>query len=75
MHLYLAPSVVEFQVNDLTATSEAEVSWSTPLQSNGVITSYQVIYSVYESSSTTSSEMLNNTTNTYIIKNLGMYIC
>ena len=72
MLLYLAPGVVEFRVNDLIATSETEVSWSPPLQPNGVITSYQVIYSVYQSSAIVTSEMLSNTTNTYIIRNLGM---
>ena len=53
-------------------TSEVEVSWSPPLQPNGIITSYELIYSVYESSFTTTSGILSNTTNTYIIKNLGM---
>ena len=74
LFLNLAPGVVEFHVSDLTASSEAEVTWSPPLQPNGVITSYQVIYSVYESSTITTSEMLSNTTNTYIIRNLGMLI-
>ena len=50
------------------------MSWSPPLQPNGVITSYQVIYSVYQSSATVTSEMLSNTTNTYTIRNLGMQI-
>lgn len=52
--------------------SQVEVSWSPPLQPNGVITSYEVIHSVYESSITTTSGVLSNTTHTYIIKNLGM---
>ena len=72
MLLYSAPGVVEFRVNDLTATSETEVSWAPPLQPNGVITSYQVIYSVYQSSAIVTSEMLSSTTNMYIIRNLGM---
>ena len=72
MWVHLAPGVVQFQVNDLTATGETGVSWSPPLQPNGVITSYQVVYSVYESSAIVRSEMLSNSTITYIIKNLGM---
>ena len=74
MHIYSAPGVVEFHVNDLTATREIEVSWSPPLQPNGVITFYQVIYSIYQSSAAVTSEMLSNTTNTYTIRNLGMQI-
>lgn len=73
MFLYSVPGIVEFYVNDLAA-SEAEVSWSTPLQPNGIITSYQVIYSVYGSSTTISSKLLSDTTNTYIIRNLGILI-
>ena len=72
MYVYLAPGVVQFQVNDLMATGETEVSWSPPLQPNGVITSYQVMYSVYESSAIVRSEILSNNTITYIIRNLGM---
>ena len=53
-------------------SSEVEVSWSPPLQPNGMITSYELIYSVYESSITTTSGLLSNTTNTYIVMNLGM---
>ena len=71
--IHTAPGIVQFQVNDLTVTGETEVSWSPPLQPNGVITSYQVIYSVYESTTIVRSEMLNNSTNAYIIRNLGTY--
>ena len=70
--VHSAPGVVQFQVNDLTATGETGVSWSPPLQPNGVITSYQVVYSVYGSSAIVRSEMLSNSTITYIIRNLGM---
>ena len=72
MYVYLAPGVVQFQVNDLMVTGETGVSWSPPLQPNGVVTSYQVVYSVYESSAIVRSEILSNNTITYIIRNLGM---
>ena len=71
--VHATPGIVQFQVNDLTATGETEVSWSPPLQPNGIITSYQVIYSVYKSTAIVRSEMLNNSTNTYIVRNLGTY--
>ena len=48
---------------------------SITLQPNGVVTTYQVIYSMYQSSAViVTNEMLSNTTNTniYIIRNLGM---
>ena len=73
-YVYSAPGVVEFRVNNLVATRATEVSWSPPLQPNGVVTTYQVIYSMYQSSAVVTSEMLSNTTNTYIIRNLGMEI-
>ena len=53
-------------------SSEVEVSWFPPLQPNGMITSYELIYSVYESSITTTGGILSNITNTYIFMNLGM---
>ena len=72
LFLYSAPGVVEFHVSSLMTAGQVEVSWSPPRQPNGVITSYEVIYSVYESSIITTSGILSNTTNIYSIKNLGM---
>jgi len=73
-YVHVAPGVVQFHVNETTA-GEAEVSWTPPLQSNGIITSYQVNVSAYENNFTTAkSEMLDNTTTSYIIRNLGKQI-
>jgi len=59
----------------VTSASEAEVSWTPPLQPNGIITSYQVNVSAHENNFTTArSEMLDNTTTSYIISNLGKQI-
>ena len=73
-----APGIVEFNVNNLSTDSEAEVSWTPPLQPNGVIISYQVIYSVYGDFIGYFIDIItseNDTTRSYIIRNLGMYIC
>jgi len=50
-----APGVVLFDVNNLPTNTEVRVTWRPPEQPNGLITSYQVIYSVYESTTSEQS--------------------
>jgi len=52
-------------------TNQATVTWKPPSQPNGIITGYQVIYSVYQSDNETMSEVLNDTTTMYLIENLS----
>ena len=62
-------------------TFEETVTWAPPLEPNGIITSYQVIYFIYQRNVPMVSEMLDNDTTTYSIGGLGkqkysyMYLC
>ena len=46
--LYTAPGIVE--IVDVVSISDTTslVTWDPPIQPNGIITGYEVIYSVYE---------------------------
>ena len=65
--MYVAPGIVDqFSIN------QATVRWSPPSQPNGIITGYQVIYSVYQIPSTKmTSNMLDNTITEFSIENLS----
>ena len=67
--LYVVPGIVEqFSIDQTTVT------WSPPSQPNGIITGYQVIYSVYQIPSTKMmSSMLDNTITKYTIESLSKY--
>ena len=65
--MHVAPGIVDqFNIN------QATVRWSSPSQPNGIITGYQVIYSVYQIPSTKmTSNMLDNTITEFSIDNLS----
>ena len=66
----LVPGVV-----DILETSKEEIKWSPPSQPNGIITGYQVIYSIYQIPSTKMmSEVLDNTITEFSIDHLSEYI-
>ena len=50
---------------------EESVTWAPPLEPNGIIMSYQVIYFIYQRNVAMMSEMLDNDTTTYSIGGLG----
>ena len=56
---------------DIDAVKEENVMWTSPLQPNGIITGYQVFYSVYEDNSDMMSELLDNDTYEYSIDGLS----
>ena len=49
--------------------------WSPPLQPNGIITSYEVMYLIYEDDDTTEHITLENTVRNYTIQNLRKCAC
>jgi len=49
--------------------------WSPPLQPNGIITSYGVMYQTYENDNTTVHITLENTVGNYTIQNLSELAC
>ena len=64
--LITVPGVVE-----VINIFEESVTWAPPLQPNGIIINYQVIYFIYRSNEATMSEMLNNDTTVYSIEGLS----
>ena len=73
--MYTAPGVVQFHVNTTLNNTEVIVMWSPPLQPNGVITSYEVMYLIYEDDNTTEHITLENTVRNFTIKNLRKCRC
>ena len=70
--LYLTvPGAVKVSVRTLPVNTEVIVTWKTPSQPNGIIVRYQVIYSVYNSDTTSMSSKLNNSTRSYTISSLS----
>ena len=66
MYTCIAPGIVDqFSINQTT------VRWSPPSQPNGIITSYRVIYFVYQEDVSMSSDVLDNTTMEYSIDDLS----
>ena len=65
------PGVTQFNVNDVQTITEVQVTWTPPEQPNGLVISYQVLYSVYESTTTVQSTMLNGNDRSYTIRNLS----
>jgi len=73
--IYLAPGVVQFHTETISSNTEIIVMWSPPLQRNGVITSYEVIYQMYEDDTTTTHVTLKSTVKNYTIQNLSEFAC
>ena len=69
---YVAPGIVQFHIQTTLNNTEVIVMWRPPLQPNGVITSYEVMYQIYEHDYTTAVHTrLESTDRSYTIKNLG----
>ena len=62
----LAPGIVV--VNNI---DKAVVTWNAPIQPNGVITSYQVIYYIYQTNIGVQSDLLGPNTRSYTIPGTG----
>ena len=62
--IYIVPGVVELETNQNT------IIWSPPLRPNGIITGYQVIYSIYQNGSNRTSGTLSNIITSYTIEGL-----
>ena len=70
--IYLTvPGVVKVSVTTLPINTEVLITWDTPSQPNGIIVGYQVIYSVYNSDTTSMSGKLNSSTRSYTIMSLS----
>ena len=65
--IYIVPGVIELE------TDQNTIIWSPPLQPNGIIIDYQVIYSIYQNDSSRTSEKLSNNTTRYTIEGLSKY--
>ena len=62
----LVPGVV-----DILEIVQGDIKWRPPLQSNGIITGYQVIHLIYQIPSIKMmSEVLSNTSTEFSIENL-----
>ena len=68
--IILAPGVVQFSTR-VVSNTEVNVMWSPPSQPNGIITAYQVIYSIYDNTTTVMSELLRDDSSTYPISDLS----
>ena len=61
----LVPGVVE-----VIEIFEETVTWSSPLEPNGIIINYQVIYFIYQNNTGVVSELLDKNDTTYSIQSL-----
>ena len=68
---FVAPGLVQFRVIS-SSSSEVTVMWSPPLQPNGVITSYEVMYQTYQRSNTMEQITLEESDRSFVIQNLSM---
>ena len=68
--MYAAPGVVVHTTSFASSTT-VNVMWDPPAQPNGVITSYVVMYSVYERNQFMMSGMLMGDDTSYLIEDLG----
>ena len=70
--LYTAPGVV-VHTTSFASNTTVNVMWNPPVTPNGVITSYVVMYTVYERNDFTSSDMLGGSVTTYLVDGLSKY--
>ena len=69
--LTVTPGAVYFHVSNLLTDTEVRIDWASPLE---VVTSYEVVYSIYEAVNTTRRIRLNSNTTSYVIKNLSKWL-
>ena len=72
--LLIVPGVVEIVAIVGTSDTTAVVFWTPPSQPNGVITGYQIIYSVYGDADSSMTEAASINENTFVITNLSEII-
>ena len=65
------PGAVNFRVSSLPDDTEVRIHWVPPTEQTTIITSYQVIYSLYEAASNIQSVTLNGSSTSYVIENLS----
>ena len=68
------PGAVYFHVSSLPNDTEVRIDWVPPLEPSTVITSYEVIYSVYEAVNIAQRVKLNSSTTSYAIQNLSKWL-
>ena len=71
--LPIAPGVVEIVAIVGTSDTTAVVFWTPPSQPNGVITGYQIIYSMYGNTASM-TEAASRNENSFVITNLSKLI-
>ena len=69
-----APGVVEIVAIVGTSDTTAVVFWTPPSQPNGIITGYQIIYSVYGDTTNSMTEAASKNENSFVITNLSELI-
>jgi len=74
VYCLIVPGVVKVSVTPLPVNTKVLITWETPLQPNGVIVGYQVIYSVYNSDNTSMSGILNISVRNYTIMTLSKLV-
>ena len=72
--LPIAPGVVEIVAIVGTSDTTAVVFWTPPSQPNGVITGYQIIYSVYGDSTITMNWTVTENEDSIVVANLSELI-
>ena len=65
------PGEVYFHVSSLPDDTKVRIDWLAPTEQTAIITSYQVVYSLYEAVSNIQSVRLNSATTSYVIENLS----
>ena len=71
LSLYVAAGVVEVARVVGTSDTTAIVFWTPPSQPNGVITGYQIIYSVYGDSINSMNQAVTSNEDSFVITNLS----
>ena len=73
MSVFLAtvPGVVEIVGVVGTSNTTAVVHWTPPSQPNGVITGYQIIYSVYGDANDSMAQTVTGNEDSFVIANLS----
>ena len=69
-----APGIVKVVAVVGTSDTTAFVLWTPPSQPNGVITGYQIIYSVYGDASNSMNQAVARDVNSFVITNLSELI-
>ena len=69
--MYVAPGVVKITDIYSISSSTSHVKWNPPIKPNGIITGYEIIYSVYRDIAESVIGPLESYANAYSIANLS----